>query len=269
MKLTINNGFLYKDGKQVEFIDTPNKSSGSIIPRFAILHYTADINPASTKGWFKNPAAQASAHVLVDREGNFYQFAKFTQKCWHAGESRWGTVVGLNSFSIGIEMTNAGRLTQVGDKYYFVTASSKTEIPKGNVLKAIHKNEKKEQAWQTYTEVQVDATEQLAKLLYSYYNLEFILGHDDISPVRKSDPGPAFPMDKFSVAALCSKDVVTFFRTKSNLNMRVGAGTNFKVTEVIPQGISVIGIFKEGDWTKIDYKGRIGWVSNKYLIEAR
>jgi N-acetylmuramoyl-L-alanine amidase len=62
------------------------------------------------------------------------------------------------------------------------------------LLTSKHKNGGPETQWEAYTLAQLAACEQVAKALVTRYKLDDIVGHDDIAPTRKNDPGPAFPM---------------------------------------------------------------------------
>lgn len=260
MRYSIENGFLFLEGEQVEFIETPNKSTGTIVPRYAVEHFTGDNNPASTKGWFKDPDAKASAHLLIDREGKVTQFVKFTQRAWHAGESFWDGIKGLNSFSIGIELTNIGTVTKQGDKF----VAGKHVFTEDQVIKATHKNETKERYWLKYTDSQLKECKEITDLLVAYYELEDVLGHDDIAPKRKNDPGPAFPMERFKPKG----EIIKMYKLTANVNFRVGPGTGYKSINVIPANRIVNEVLRQGDWSRVRYSGVLGWVNNKYLIKT-
>lgn len=183
------------EGNPVKYQETPNKSGGTITPRYVIIHYTAGASLGSSVNWLTNPAAKASAHLVVGRDGDVVQLARFNRKTWHAGRSRWGDVIGLNSHSIGIELDNAGVLTQRADGSW-VTSFGRT-IASEEVVVARHKNAPEgssERGWHAYTEDQLDTLKDILAAISQKYEIEEILGHDDIAPERKSDPGPAFPM---------------------------------------------------------------------------
>ncbi|MTV47313.1 N-acetylmuramoyl-L-alanine amidase, partial [Streptococcus pneumoniae] len=65
--------------------------------------------------WLADPAARASAHVIIGRDGGVVQMVDFNRKAWHAGQSAWGKVDGLNQCSIGIELVNVGKVTKRKD----------------------------------------------------------------------------------------------------------------------------------------------------------
>ena len=80
---------LKKDGLAVPFRQTPN-GGGSMRPLYLIIHYTAGRDAESSIRWFENKDAQASAHLVVGRDGSVTQLQRFDRLCWHAGKSRWG-----------------------------------------------------------------------------------------------------------------------------------------------------------------------------------
>jgi len=97
---------------------------------------------------------QVSAHFLVRRDGTLFQFVSCADRAWHAGVSAWNGRPRCNDFSIGIELEGSD------------------EVP--------------------YTTAQYAMLSRLAKALRRRYPLEAIVGHSDIAPGRKTDPGPAF-----------------------------------------------------------------------------
>lgn len=113
----LNHLLFDAQGKQVSFKATPNKGV-RYIPQYLVIHYTAATTAESAISWFMMPIAQASAHLLIGRDGTITQFAPFNVVAWHAGTSIWNGIVGLNKHSIGIELVNAGRLAKAGDKFF-------------------------------------------------------------------------------------------------------------------------------------------------------
>lgn len=186
---SIVSHLLYQDGQPVPYRPTPNHG-GLIDHHFLIMHYTAATRAAGSVSWFLSTKAKASAHLLIDRDGGITQFAPFNIVTWHAGKSQWKGLTGLNKCSIGIELVNGGRLERVGDKW--ICPVDKRTVPNDQVVIARHKNGGSERGWHKYTEVQLQMAAEIAKLLVQTYNLSEILGHEDISPGRKVDPGPAF-----------------------------------------------------------------------------
>ncbi|MET0986207.1 MAG: N-acetylmuramoyl-L-alanine amidase [Steroidobacteraceae bacterium] len=182
------------NGQPVEFIRSPNQSAG-LDRRFLILHYTAGLTAQGAIEWFKNPAAKASAHFVIGRNGAITQMVGLDRRAWHAGESRWDNFNGMNRFSIGIELVNAGRLKRTEGGDWMNWASVK--IPPAEVLLATHKAENAPAGWHVYPEAQILAALKVAVALHAAFEFEGILGHEDVAPGRKADPGPAFPMTSF------------------------------------------------------------------------
>ena len=102
-------------------------------------------------------ARQVSAHALIRRDGAIVQYVPFGQRAWHAGKSEYRGRSGCNDFSIGIELEGTD------------------DTP--------------------YTDAQYDALATLAVALMAVYatlSAEAIVGHSDVAPGRKTDPGPSF-----------------------------------------------------------------------------
>ena len=104
---------------------------------------------------------KVSCHYLISREGKIFQMVEDHKVAWHAGKSKWGNIVNLNNNSIGIELVNNG-----------------------------HKF-----GYQKFSGRQINALVKLCIKLKKKYKIKnrCILGHSDIAPLRKSDPGEKFP----------------------------------------------------------------------------
>jgi len=263
------------DGKPVNFVATPNRGGvfGAGFPKYLIMHYTAATTAQSAISWFANNKAKASAHLLIGRDGTITQFAPFNIITWHAGESQWSGLIGLNKFSIGIELVNGGRLQKTAG--HWVCSVDKKVVPDNEVLIAKHKNEQADAAWHTYTEIQLDVSVEITSLLVKTYGLADILGHEDISPFRKSDPGPAFSMSSFRSKCMGRKEnTLNVFTTSADVNIRSGAGTQFiPVTEMLPPGTKVQVLKREGNWSFVEVLQKVhglndveGWVFSKFLV---
>jgi N-acetylmuramoyl-L-alanine amidase len=254
-------------GPGVSFIETPNKG-GDLSPRYLVFHYTAGKSAANSIGWLTNPESQASAHLVVARNGRITQLAPFNVKAWHAGISHWDGLSRLNSYSIGIEMDNAGPLKKVGDKYqaWFGTLYREDQVIYGK-----HKLDDQPRWWHAYTEVQIQKALELAQLLVRHYGLKDVVGHEDIAPDRKRDPGPAFPLEHIRARVLGRKEEERerYEVTATALNIRSGPGVEFpSVTEPLKRGVTVLLLEQRDRWSKVELvkNGDIeGWVRNQFL----
>lgn len=259
--------------KQVPFQATPNKGS-LYTPAYLVMHYTAVTKAAGSISWFLNRAAKASAHLLIDRDGTIVQFAPFNIVTWHAGASKWNGLNGLNHHSIGIELVNGGKLTRSGSQW--ICPVDRKRVPDNEVIMATHKNETSENAWHDYTTDQLEAAMEIAALLVKTYKLKDVVGHDDISPFRKCDPGPAFPMSSFRSKVMGRKDETldTYF-TSTSVNIRRGPGTHYEaITQPLPNNTKVQILKGEGNWRFVEVQNAVhgvndleGWVSAKYLVK--
>jgi len=199
MKVQGNLVVYEQPSERITYKPTDN-ASGTVKPLFLVMHYTAGISLDSAVSWFLNPEAKASAHFVVDRDGGIVQMVELDKRAWHAGQSVWGSLQGLNQFSIGIELVNAGKLAKRADGAW--VNWSNAVIQNDDVLEAIHKNEKTVAGWQMYPGAQIEAAIQLGVALHKVLQFQDVLGHDDIAPGRKTDPGPAFNMNHFRSAVL-------------------------------------------------------------------
>jgi len=178
-------------GAEVPFQPSPHGADG-LVPRYLVLHYTAGTTARAAIDWFANPESEVSAHLVVDRDGAVTQMAGFDRVAWHAGVSAWDGLTGLNRHSIGIEIVNAGKLRRDGAGRWVNWAGD--EIDPEHVVLATHRHEAAESGWHAFTPAQIAATVGIGVALRRRYGLSDVLGHDDIAPGRKIDPGPAFPM---------------------------------------------------------------------------
>jgi N-acetyl-anhydromuramyl-L-alanine amidase AmpD len=126
----------------------------------------------------------------------------FDRQAWHAGDSEWKGRKGCNGFALGIECVNAGPLfREVGSSAVrdvngrAWTASPPVAIPPPPGYPKTWK------LWATYTEPQLVALENVCRELCREYAIREIVGHSDVSPGRKFDPSPAFPMGRIRQAA--------------------------------------------------------------------
>ncbi|PKP30612.1 MAG: N-acetylmuramoyl-L-alanine amidase [Bacteroidetes bacterium HGW-Bacteroidetes-16] len=238
------------------------------LPDTIVIHFTAGRSAESSANYLSSDV-KASAHLVIGRAGEIYQLVAFDTIAWHAGESQYGGRTGLNKYSIGIELDNAGELKRVGTEYqaWFGARYQPTDV-----LYARHRNETTRSYWQTYTQEQIDVCEQVCQLLIEKYGIKTIVGHEEIAPTRKRDPGPAFPLDKFRQNLLSQnrtdepdetgKEAVV---TGNQLNIRAGAGVDFPtIAPPLAIGIPVKVLEEKEGWVKVETK-ITGWVSKAFL----
>ena len=191
MVYAVLNQRLCRDGAAVPYRQTPH-GGRMMRPRYLVLHYTAGRSFESTLGWFENSASKASAHLVIGQSGEICQMQDFDKTCFHAGLSQWKGTRFLNTCAIGIEMDNAGLLRKRADGKWFTWFGQ--EIAQDDVLQAHHRLGGEVCGWQVYTKLQVEACLAIVIALQDHYGFEDIVGHEDISWPRKTDPGPAFPL---------------------------------------------------------------------------
>ena len=278
--MKINDHFLTDTDPDSQGINrtftTPNISGKSAegLPDTIVIHFTAGSSAESSAKHLSTPSAKASAHLVVGRDGEIYQLAPFNVITWHAGRSSWKGRTGLNKYSVGIEIDNAGRLTRT-ESGSFKTWFGR-EIPAADVFQGKHRNESAVSYWHEYTETQIQKVFEICELLVEKYGIKNIVGHEEIAPKRKEDPGPAFPLDrlrerligdnrKSEEGELSGDQEKIALVNASKLNIRNGPGVAFpKISEPIRRGetVSILGV-KNG-WTQVEYIQK-GWVSSQYL----
>lgn len=201
----IHHRLCYEDDAPVPFVETANMG-GTLKPRFAIVHYTAGPSIESAIAAFTREKKRnnVSAHIIVGRGGEIVQLVPFDRVAWHAGRSRWrhgGRVyVGLNAHAVGIELVNAGPLTPLSNGVW--RSWWGRHYAEEEVVRARHKHGGSYDAWMRYPAPQVQAALNAVRALVGAYGLLDVIGHDDVAPGRKLDPGPAFPMDEFRAGAV-------------------------------------------------------------------
>lgn len=137
--------------------------------QFVVLHYTSA--PLDRSLALLTHGEVSSHYLIGDAPPTVYQLVDESQRAWHAGDSQWAGRTWLNSSSLGIEIVNPGY----------------TDSPTGRL-------------WYPYSEGQITALIGLLKDIRSRYNIDprNYVGHSDIAPMRKLDPGPLFPWQRLA-----------------------------------------------------------------------
>jgi N-acetylmuramoyl-L-alanine amidase len=135
-----------------------------------ILHYTGMKTAAESLARLCNPQAAVSAHYLIDEDGALYRLVDESRRAWHAGVSHWAGESDINSCSIGIELQNPGH----------------------------------EFGYRTFPDAQITAVTDLCADILSRHTIsnERILGHSDVAPSRKEDPGELFDWRRLAEAGI-------------------------------------------------------------------
>lgn len=274
----------------VRQIPSPNVSQEPpLVAQYLVMHYTAGASAESSIDWLCRPEARASAHLVIGRDGEVTQLVDFDRVAWHAGESEWDGHRRLNRLSIGIELDNAGKLERSGGVWRAWFGGA---VPDIEVVVARHRDESEPAGWHAFTPVQLHVAAEIASLLAKEFSVAAVLGHDEISPGRRLDPGPAFPMADFRARVLGRADgehLITsahaspapdplFLRdweTITELNIREGPGARFPILtgSPLPAGTIVEALDRAASWARVRIveaeHSRVrdleGWVHTGYL----
>ena len=155
-------GFRPDTSLPVTVVPSPNLDDRR--PSMIVLHYTSNTSAAHALNTLTDPDRKVSAHYLIARDGTLYQLVPENMRAWHAGQSYWAGITDVNSGSIGIELDNDGQTP--------------------------------------YDPAQISTLEALLQDLRVRYRIraENIVGHSDVSPGRKIDPGLYFPWKQLAAS---------------------------------------------------------------------
>lgn len=184
---------MIKDFKLVEAtqMKSPNHGGRLKDPSFIITHYTAGRSAHSSARWLCSPQAKASAHLIIGREGALIQCGDFDSVMWHAGQSEWKGIHGLNSHSIGIELDNPGPVARVNGRWRSLSLGQ--DYADGDVVELAHELQPHTiRGWVLYSSVQLALLEDICReLVEAYPSIHDVLNHSDVAGGRKLDAGPA------------------------------------------------------------------------------
>jgi len=274
--MKVTNNFLDESDDLIFDLSTPNHKGEfqNGLPDTLVIHFTAGASAESSAKHLCKPASKASAHLVIGRNGEIYQLAPFNIVTWHAGKSSWNGRTGLNQYSIGIELDNAGQLSKNENGIYKTWFEKK--IDPEDVFKGTHRNQSEITYWHAYTEKQINRVFEVCETLVEHYSISEIVGHEEISPSRKTDPGPAFPLDKLRNSLTVDArniDGASEIALEQNvalvnadkLNIRSGPGADFPlIAEPLSGGETVKIVDSNNGWLQVE-KTTKGWVSEKYL----
>lgn len=145
---------------------SPNFDERALPITMIVLHYTGMETARAAIDRLRDPEAKVSCHYLVDEDGTVLEMVAEDQRAWHAGKSHWRGCTDCNSASIGIEIVNPGH----------------------------------EFGYREFPEAQVDAVVRLVHGIKDRYEITRgnVVGHSDIAPSRKRDPGELFPWHRLA-----------------------------------------------------------------------
>jgi len=187
LEFSVKDHALQRAGKDVAIAYTENLGALAKL-RVIVAHFTAAPAGAAERV-FDSRSFNASAHVLIAPDGTTKQLVLFDDASWHAGRGSWNGIDAINRYSVGITLENWGRLSRQDDGRWVTHSGS--EVPEEQVVVV------NGVGWQRYTDAQIRAFFDVAcALRKAYPSIEALVGHDEISPGRKEDPGPAFPIDE-------------------------------------------------------------------------
>ncbi|MEH6520914.1 N-acetylmuramoyl-L-alanine amidase [Sulfitobacter sp.] len=140
-----------------------------LTPELIVIHYTAMESAQAALDRLCDPEVEVSAHYLIDAQGVVTQMVEEADRAWHAGAGEWCGVDDINSRSIGIELDNRGT--------------------------------------HPFSAMQMDALEALLRGIMDRWSItpEGVIGHSDMAPGRKSDPGPYFDWARLERQGLAGK----------------------------------------------------------------
>ncbi|MEM9422207.1 MAG: N-acetylmuramoyl-L-alanine amidase [Pseudomonadota bacterium] len=140
---------------------SPNFDDRQSPVRLVVLHYTGMETGHAALERMCDPAAKVAAHYMIEQDGRLFQLVTEEKRAWHAGLGGWGDIDDVNDVSIGIELVNRG--------HYW--------------------------GYEEFPDEQITSLEGVLQLLFDRYDLTpaAVIGHSDIAPERKDDPGEKFP----------------------------------------------------------------------------
>lgn len=300
--MKINKDWLVSENtsEKINIKKSPN-ARYNIIAKYLVIHYTAGDTADSAINWFmtnqnKGNPDRIAAHIVVDIDGSITQLVPFNRRANHAGYSVWDRVTGFNDHSIGIEIVNPGFLEKLTDgSYRRKIGQDKNKKPiyktypasiAQNLFIGNHKHKfwtgSDNHLWFQFPKAQLDAVYKLSALLVSSYQLITAVGHDDISPARKPDPGPAFPWDEFKMSVFGKTDNVgkIYKVTENGTKFRIAPSRENTPIKSLQKDYEVGLIETNGSWFKVylvndlkdivnkdgSSKKEIGWIHNSLLM---
>lgn len=202
MSIEIEKGRAIINGLAAPFKPSPNVG-GALKPEYIVLHDTASgLNDSGSISWLTDKKSKVSAHIVIGRDGRITQLVPFNVKAWHAGQSVWRGRQLLNGFSIGIEIVNPGRLSKIGEGVYKGVCTLDTNKDHSLLVQHARTAAHGDGYWLAYSDAQIRAVRELCQAICSEYPIKEIVTHWLISPGRKVDTNPLFPLEQLRQSCL-------------------------------------------------------------------
>jgi N-acetylmuramoyl-L-alanine amidase len=277
MKFSVQDHTLILDKTATRFVPARSQRD-EFAPEGIVLHDTAGrLDKFNTVDYFRDTDKAVSAHFVVERDGTVTQMAKLNRKTHHAGKSNYprGGRPDVNAFAFGVEIVNLGGLTKQGDTYRPWFSASYKEGGKDGSFTELATPDHEHRHWQHYTEPQILAVTGLCQALFSAYKLNWLTTHWYISPGRKEDTNPLFPLDQVRSLVLGEADEEgNSAIVSASANQRKWPSYADNVIQVIERGAKV-SIIRFGDfqsmpdqkekWYLISHNGHEGWMNASAL----
>ncbi|MCX8505377.1 MAG: N-acetylmuramoyl-L-alanine amidase [Alphaproteobacteria bacterium] len=154
------------------YLKSPNFDARKTPIDLLVIHYTGMVSAEAALERLCDPAAKVSAHYVIDQDGQIYCLVDESHRAWHAGLGRWGKLSNdINSRAIGIELVNSGH----------------------------------EHGYHPFAAAQIDALIGLCQDIlrrHPHISPQNVVGHSDIAPSRKLDPGELFPWPQLALSGI-------------------------------------------------------------------
>jgi N-acetylmuramoyl-L-alanine amidase len=152
-------------------LSSPNRDERALPVTMAVLHYTEMESAEASLARLTDPDAKVSAHYLIGEDGEVVQLVPENMRAWHAGASFWRGHKDVNSASIGIELQHPGHAL----------------------------------GYRPFADAQIEALVPLLNRIVREYDIPRanVVGHSDVAPARKIDPGELFPWEWLAEYRLC------------------------------------------------------------------
>jgi N-acetylmuramoyl-L-alanine amidase len=283
----MGGGWRIRDGllEGADFLEA-KAVGGFISPEIVVLHDTASrLEPRRAANYLANNSRKVSAHFVIELDGSLVQLVPVDRRANHAGRSNYLGRSGCNHFSIGIEIVNPGRMTRFNQAEAQAWYGERFDIEEYGIQE-VETDEHGFGLWMPYREAQINTLITLLETLFDQItNLKDIVTHWYVSPGRKVDTNPLFPLEHVRSRIFGREDpVIEEAEERSyqergdeyveidvygdTLNMRRWPSFNPNVIARIPHGVAVPvvrrGVFEGRNWLKVIYGGQEGWIVASY-----